>query len=222
MSKSKKNQSIINTEEEKRPHTTSVITSQDSVAVEQLNQDYLIPLEVTPDTIRDFGIKKKDVVPAKIGNKIVSAIMVPATKEQYYAYMRPLWAEMKREERTRRCMVSNSKGKLKRCDDDCKKCDRMKEGAALSLDAFFEETKLEFEEPSANQCDAVLTAIIFEDLLEKLKQQAPDLAPLFEMLYDGKSQHEIGKLIGMRQSTVNYKVKRLRQILQQHVDKEDI
>ena len=179
-------------------------------------------MEVTRETIEDFGIKKEEVVPAKIGNKIVSAIMVPATKEQFEAYMRPIWREIKREERARRCMISDGKGKLKRCDDDCKKCVRMKDGAALSLDAFYEKTELEFEEPSANQCDAVLTAMLFEDLLEKLQQQAPDLAPIFKMLYDGKSQHAISKLIGMRQSTLNYKVKCLRKILQQHVSREDL
>lgn len=182
---------------------------------------YLIPMEVTRETIKDFNIDEEDVVRTRIGNKIVSAILVPATKEQYEAYMRPLWQEMKRKERERRCMINNGKGKLIRCEKECKSCDRMKDGAALSLDAFYEETKLEFEEPSANQCDAVLTAILFEDLLEKLKLQAPDLAPLFEMLYDGKSQHAIGKLIGKQQSTLNYKVKRLREILQQYVDKED-
>ena len=36
---------------------------------------YLIPMEVTRETIKAYGIKKEDVVPAKIGNKIVSAIM---------------------------------------------------------------------------------------------------------------------------------------------------
>lgn len=58
-----------------------------------------------------YGIKKEDVVPAKIGNKIVSAIMIPTDDEELYlSYMRPIWAEMKREERSRRCIVSNGKG----------------------------------------------------------------------------------------------------------------
>jgi hypothetical protein len=67
------------------------------------NQKYFIPMEVTKETIKDFNLDSSQVVPAKIGNKIMSAIMVPATKEQYDAYMHPLWAEMKREERSRRC-----------------------------------------------------------------------------------------------------------------------
>ena len=162
------------------------------------------------------------MVPAKIGNKIVSAIMVPATKDQYEAYMQPLWAEMKREERSRRCMVSDGRGKLKRCEEDCKNCEKMKEGATLSLEAFFEENELEFEAAYAIQCETILTAMLFDDLLDKLRQLAPELAPIFEMLYDGQSQYAIAKLIGKPQTTVNYMIKRMRMILQQHVGREDL
>jgi hypothetical protein len=183
---------------------------------------YLIPMEVTRETIKAYGIKKEDVVPVKIGNKIVSAIMVPATKEQYQAYMQPLWAEMKREERSSRCMVSDGRGKLKRCEEDCKNCEKMKEGATLSLDVFFEENELEFEDASANQCETILTAMLFEDLLDKLRQLAPELTPIFEMLYDGKSQYAIAELIGKPQTTVNYMIKRMRRILQQQINREDL
>ena len=51
------------------------------------NQKYFIPMEVTKETIKDFNLDSSQVVPAKIGNKIVSAIMVPARKEQYEAFM---------------------------------------------------------------------------------------------------------------------------------------
>ena len=136
--------------------------------------------------------------------------------------MQPLWADMKREERSRRCTGSDGKGKLKRCELDCKSCEKMKDGAPLSLESFFDETELEFEDPDANQCEAILTAMLFEDLLENLHKQAPDLASIFEMLYDGKSQYAIAELIGKPQTTVNYMVKRMRTILQQHVGREDL
>lgn len=185
-------------------------------------QTHLIPMEVTRETIKDYGIKKEDVVPAKIGNKIVSAIMVPATKEQYEEYMRPLWAEMKREERSRRCIVSDGKGRLKRCEMDCKACKKMKDGAPLSLESFFEETELEFEDSAANQCKTILTAMLFEDLINSLRNKAPELAPIFEMLYDGKSQRAIGDLINKPQSSVNDMIKRMRTILQQHISRDDL
>lgn len=184
---------------------------------------YLIPMEVTKETIKAYGIKKEDVVPAKIGNKIVSAIMIPTEDEELYlTYMRPIWAEMKREERSRRCMVSDGKGKLKRCENDCKNCERMKEGTTLSLDLFYEENAFEFEDPAANQCETILTAMLFEDLLESLRNKAPELAPIFEMLYDGKTQRTIANLINKPQSSVNDMIKRMRVILQQHVSRDDL
>ena len=183
---------------------------------------YLIPMEVTRETIKAYGIKKEDVVPAKIGNKIVSAIMIPTEDEElYFTYMRPIWAEMKREERSRRCMVSDGKGRLKRCENDCKNCERMKEGATLSLDSFYEENGFEFEDPAANQCETILTAILLEDLLKSLRDKAPELAPIFEMLYDGKSQRTIATIIGKPQSSLNYMVKRMEKIIQQHIRKDD-
>lgn len=185
------------------------------------NQKYFIPMEVTKETIKDFNLDSSQVVPAKIGNKMVSAIMVPATKEQYEAFMQPLWAELKREERSRRCTVSDGKGKTKRCDGDCKKCEKMKEGATLSIEAFFEENELEFEDASANQCEIILSAMLFEDLLDKLRQLAPELATIFEMLYDGKSQRTIATIIGKPQSSLNYMVKRMEKIIQQHIRRED-
>ena len=186
------------------------------------NQKYFIPMEVTKETIKDFNLDSSQVVPAKIGNKIVSAIMVPATKEQYEAFMQPLWAEIKREERSRRCTVSDGKGKLKRCELDCKACEKMKDGAPLSLESFFEETELEFEAPDAIQCEAILTAMLFEDLFESLRNQAPELAPIFEMLYDGKSQRTIATIIDKPQSSLNYMIKRMKKILQQHISRDDL
>ena len=186
------------------------------------NQKYFIPMEVTKETIKDFNLDSSQVVPAKIGNKMVSAIMVPATKEQYEAFMQPLWAELKREERSRRCTVSDGKGKTKRCDGDCKKCEKMKEGATLSIEAFFEENELEFEDASANQCEIILSAMLFEDLLDKLRQLAPELATIFEMLYDGKSQRTIATIIGKPQTTVNYMVKSMRSILQHDVSLDEL
>ena len=186
------------------------------------NQKYLIPMEVTKETIKDFNLDRSQVVPARIGNKIVSAIMIPATKEQYEAYMRPLWAEMKREERSRCCAVRDGNGKLKRCELDCKTCKKMKDGAPLSLESFFEETELEFEAPDAIQCEAILTAMLFEDLFESLRNQAPELAPIFEMLYDGKSQRTIATIIDKPQSSLNYMIKRMKKILQQHISRDDL
>ena len=64
--------------------------------------------------------------------------------------------------------------------------------------------------------------MLFEDLLKSLRNKAPELAPIFEMLYDGKSQRIIANLINKPQSSVNDMIKRIRAILQQHISRDDL
>lgn len=64
---------------------------------------YYIPLEVN-ETSKEFFIANgynlsTDAVWTKIGHRTVRAIMIPATKEQYLEYMRPLWREDKQGQR---------------------------------------------------------------------------------------------------------------------------
>jgi len=61
------------------------------------------------------------------------------TAESYRAYKRPAWAERKRKEREKRCVISNGRGGTKRCTDDCSKCDKQRTGSVLSLDKFIDD-----------------------------------------------------------------------------------
>ncbi|MFQ9435188.1 MAG: hypothetical protein ACLR1R_01840 [Ruminococcus callidus] len=63
------------------------------------NKQHYIPMEVTAETIKDFGINPADVVWTRIGNRKARVIMIPATEEQYKTFMRPLWREDKRQQR---------------------------------------------------------------------------------------------------------------------------
>ena len=186
------------------------------------NEQYSIPMEVTANTIRDFGINRSEVVPAKIGDRMVNAIYVPCTKEQYYAYMRPIWAEMQREERSRRCMVSNGRGGLKRCESDCKKCDRLKDGNALSLDRFYEENNLEFDEPANDKTEIILALATLEDLIAKLNAINPVYGSVIKMLYDGLSQGAIASALGKPNSTTQDLIRKTRLEAQRIVSREDL
>ena len=186
------------------------------------NEQYSIPMEVTAETIRDFGIRRSDIVSAKIGDKIVSAIMVPCTKEQYYAYMRPIWSEMQREERSRRCMVSNGRGGLKRCEGDCKQCERLKDGNMLSLDRFHEENNLEFDEPADDKTEIILALATLEDLIAKLNAINPIYGSVIKMLYDGLSQRAIAAALGKPNSTAQDLIRKARLEAQHIVSREDM
>lgn len=90
----------------------------------QTNKKYFIPMEVTPEIIKAFNINGEEVQWTKIGNKSVRVIMVPATEEQYYAYMRPLWREDKQNQRASK---QEDEGKMK----------------PVSLDQLYEDTEFE-------------------------------------------------------------------------------
>jgi len=144
-------------------------------------------MEVTNETIRDFGIDPQKVVYTKIGNRRVRAIMIPvASKVQYDEYMRSLWAEAKREERSRRCTVSNGKGKLKRCTGDCSKCERLHEGSVLSLDEFQSEG-IEVEHTEEYTADIVIEMILLEELTKALEELYPDCGIICKLIKEGFS-----------------------------------
>lgn len=92
-------------------------------------KQYYIPMEVNSTTIKDFGINPADVEWTRIGHRRVRVIMVPATKEQYYEYMRPLWAEDKRRQRQE---LATSPDKL----------------GAVSLEELWENTEYEVADTS--------------------------------------------------------------------------
>ena len=60
---------------------------------------FYIPLELTSETVITAEYKDCEVRWSKIGCRKVRTILIPATKEQYYEFMRPLWREDKRQQR---------------------------------------------------------------------------------------------------------------------------
>ena len=74
------------------------------------DKQFQIPMIVTDETIRDFGIKPEAVTWRRLGNRKCRVVMVDATEEEYKAYMEPIWTEIKREDRDGRCMVKGKNG----------------------------------------------------------------------------------------------------------------
>ena len=95
------------------------------------DKQYQIPMVVTDEVIRDFGIKQEDVTWRRIGNRKCRVVMVDATEEEYKAYMAPIWAEIKREDRDGRCMVKGKNGRLIRCPESnrCEECKHFSEAS---------------------------------------------------------------------------------------------
>ncbi|WP_322169444.1 hypothetical protein [Acutalibacter caecimuris] len=100
--------------------------------VNQINTEsskFQIPMAVTDEVIRDFGIKPEDVTWRRIGNRKCRVVMVDATEAEYKAHMEPVWAEIKREDRDGQCMVKGKNGKLIHCPESnrCEECGRFSE-----------------------------------------------------------------------------------------------
>ncbi len=181
---------------------------------------------VDKQAIVDLGIKREDIKKTKIGCRMVDAIMVPCTEQEYKSFMRGKWTEEQRAFRSRKCMVpSKITGKLVRCTKSCKNCDKMKSGAVLSLEAFEDEFDYEPEglnRQATKECDTALTLMLVADLITKLRGQSPELATIFEAMFNGASQREIERELGIAHGTMTDMVKRMRKILQQSVSREDI
>lgn len=187
-------------------------------------KENLIPMEISREEAIAMGLDPTEIRPVKIGSRLVNGMLIPAaSEEQYRSIIRDIWKEEQRVVRSRKCSVSNGRGGLKRCEGNCSECEHMKTGTALSLDDLKDENGMEVSEPAFDACSTALTAVLFQDLMDKLRELDPELADIFELLYDGESQRSIAKIIGAKsQSSVESKIGRMRRILQQYVTREDI
>lgn len=126
---------------------------------------------------------------------------IPVTEEVYRAYKRPAWAEHKREEREKRCLISNRKGGTKRCLEDCSKCTKQRTGSVLSLDKFNAEG---FDVPDSINIDELLEdKLLLDELFAALDELDPESRRIVELFSMGKTEREIAEFIGRSQKTVN-------------------
>lgn len=142
---------------------------------------HCIPMEVTPETIKDFGINPADVVWLRIGNKQKKVIMVPVSEDQYYEYMRPLWREDKRQQ---------------------------KQEPLASLDKMYEEIEYEVADTSDFEAD-IMKQIMIDELHKALDELEELDRTIMEMYSTNHSEVEIGQAIGMSQRGVGKRKKRI-------------
>lgn len=143
---------------------------------------YFIPMEVTPETIKEFGIKVEDVQWTKIGNKPVKVIMVPSTKEQYYEYMRPLWREDKRQQR---------------------------QETMTSLDKLYEETEYEIADKNTNIEEMLTKKFLIKELHKALDELEEIDRIIMKMYSRNCTETEIGQAVGMSQRGVGKRKQRI-------------
>jgi DNA-directed RNA polymerase specialized sigma24 family protein len=126
---------------------------------------------------------------------------IPVTEEVYRAYKQPVWAERKCREREKRCVISNGRGRTKRCTADCSQCDKQRTGSALSLDKFLEDG-YEAADP-VDIAELVADMLLYEELYAALEELDPDNRRIMALFSIGMSEREIAADIGLCQKTIN-------------------
>ena len=147
-------------------------------------KQYFIPMQVTPKIIEEFGINAEEVQWTKIGNKSVRAIMVPATEEQYYAYMRPLWREDKQNQRASK---QEDEGKMKQ----------------VSLDQLYEDTEYEAVDPETDVEATLMKRLLIAELHKALDELEEIDRTIMEMYSQNCTETQIGQAVGMSQRGVS-------------------
>ncbi|MBV1759453.1 MAG: sigma-70 family RNA polymerase sigma factor [Dethiosulfatibacter sp.] len=137
--------------------------------------------------------------------------VIEVTEEVYRAYKQPLWAEKKRQEREKRCIISDGKGGTKRCTRNCRECDLERAekglplidrtGSVLSLDKFSDDG---FDVPSSvSVTELIEDKFLLEDLFAALDELDPENRRIAELYSLGMPEREIAERIGCVQKTVN-------------------
>lgn len=156
----------------------------------QTNRKFFIPMEVTPETIKAFDINVEEVQWSKIGNKKVKAIMVPATEEQYYEYMRPLWREDKQNQRASK---QEDEGKMK----------------PVSLDQLYEDTEYETVDPGTDVEATLMKKLLIAELHKALDELEEIDRTIMEMYSQDCTETQIGQAVGMSQRGVGKRKQRI-------------
>ena len=183
------------------------------------SKKFQIPMMGTDEGIRDVGIKPEDVTWRRIGNRKCRVVMVDASEEEYKAYMAPIWAGIKREDRDGRCMVKGKNGRLIRCPESnrCEECKHFSEASRernkpASLSVLMDEGAEPIAEGSFE--DDVIYETILEDLISMLTEIKPKYGRIFRLLYDGATQQEMAEELGIKQRTVSDDIKKIRSLVQ--------
>lgn len=154
-------------------------------------KQYYIPLERTPETVITEEYKDCEVRWSKIGCRKVRTILIPATKEQYYEFMRPLWREDKRQQR---------------------------HGAnEISADKAQDDYELEVPDDFNLEEEVVKEELLAELRHELAALQDIDRTILL-MIADGSSEAAAGKAVGLSQKAVNVRKRKLYALLKEHLE----
>lgn len=174
-------------------------------------KQYFIPMELQEGTIISKEYEYAQRCWSKIGNRVVRTILIPSTREQYEAYMRPLWQEDKREQRLAEKRKKREKAqKEHRIDKSIQGVD-----TAVSYERLVEmeygfHSEFNLEEKAEKK-----------ELIAALHHELATLQEIdriiLVMISDGFSEAAVGKFVGLSQKGVNKRKHKLYKLLKDHL-----
>lgn len=183
---------------------------------------YRVPIEMDKTYAAKIGIDPSEITYIILEGKRTPVYFVEVEDEKlYHELMRPVWRDDKAKQRSKKCAVSNGKGKLVRCDGNCAACHRTKSGTPISLEAMKESggfrtaqdgihRRQDSSTYTASTADIVEDAMLLEELWRHIGELSEENQIIITMFSEGATETEIAQAVGMKQTTVSY---RKRQIL---------
>ena len=150
---------------------------------------------------------------------------VEVSEEVYRAYIQPVRAERRRKQRAFRCKIKGERLNLVRCNKDCRECPYALSGHnalgnSLSLDRMKDEG-VDIEDRHLDVEQNYIADEEKRELYAAVAKLTPRQKELIEMIYfDGMTQEEVAKKLGVGSSAVRHSMQRayaaLRKILEKN------
>ena len=138
---------------------------------------------------------------------------VEVDKEVYYTIMDEVWRDEKHQQRDWRCRD----GKGARCYGDCEMCEIYRigkgpSGSNVSLDQLYDENEYEPKGSDGFEEKSIFWLTVDEEIGE-ISVRIPEAARIVKMLISGELEKEVAAELGIPASTLNYKVKNVKEQL---------
>lgn len=135
---------------------------------------------------------------------------VPCTIEYFFKWRNMLAEEHRKRDLETRCLVPSERYHyMKKCMEDCSHCPYGKDhrdGTPLSLDRFLEENNYEIaDELHTSPLDEILEEERSTALAHELALLDEESQRILELFNKGYTDAEIGEMLGLKRSTVQYR-----------------
>lgn len=158
--------------------------------------------------------KKQRYIP--VGKKLI-----PVSEETYLYHSRWIANERYRARRDHRCGTDN----YTKCTGDCGHCIHQIPGDVLSMNSIIdtgrdhaEDGEFGFDIPDERAAfeDRVVDELMLASLLKDLDSIMPDGGQIFSLTAQGFNERQVADKLGVTQSTLNYRKKKLFDYIRQH------